>query len=91
MRLVGSEHLMGDRGATETLRQRARASRIRATQATLISLLYLIPSLVVFGVFVFFPLFKSIYLSLFASDPFGRGNGIFVGMKQYGIALNSPT
>ena len=91
MRLAGSEQLTGDSGTTETLRQRARASRIRATQATLISLLYLIPSLVVFGAFVFFPLFKSIYLSLFASDPFGRGNGIFVGMKQYGIALNSPT
>lgn len=91
MRLAGSEQLKGDRGATETLRQRARASRIRATQATLISLLYLLPSLIAFGAFVFYPLFKSIYLSLFASDPFGRGNGIYVGLKQYGIALNSPT
>jgi sn-glycerol 3-phosphate transport system permease protein len=91
MRLAGSGQLAGDSGAAETLRQRARSSRIRATQATLISLLYLLPSLLVFGAFVFYPLFKSIYLSLFASDPFGRGNGIYVGLKQYGIALNSPT
>jgi len=91
MRLADSGQLTGESGATETLRQRARASRIRATQATLISLLYLIPSLIVFGAFIFYPLFKSIYLSLFASDPFGRGNGIYVGLKQYGIALHSPT
>jgi len=41
MRLADSGQLTGESGATETLRQRARASRIRATQATLISLLYL--------------------------------------------------
>lgn len=61
------------------------------TQATLISLLYIVPSLVVFGIFVFYPLFKSIYLSLFASDPFGRGTGPFIGLKQYEIALKSPS
>ncbi len=66
-----------------------RSTRLRTTQATLISLLYLLPSLIIFCIFVFYPLFKSIYLSLFASDPFGRGTGIFVGLKQYGIALRS--
>lgn len=64
-------------------------SRPRMAQATLISLLYLLPSLIAFSAFVFYPLFKSIYLSFFASDPFGRGTGIYVGLKQYGIALRS--
>ena len=90
MQLSGSGQLTGDGATVGTVtRRRVQPSRLRATQATLISLLYLLPSLIVFGVFVFYPLFKSIYLSLFASDPFGRGNGIFVGLKQYGIALNS--
>lgn len=68
-----------------------RGVRFRRTQATLISLLYLLPSLIVFGVFVFYPLFKSVYLSLYASDPFGLGTGPFVGLRQYEIALKSNT
>ena len=66
-----------------------RSSRSRKNQATLISLLYLLPSLVVFTLFVFYPLGKSIYLSLYASSPFGLPTGIFVGLKQYRIALTS--
>jgi ABC-type sugar transport system permease subunit len=68
-----------------------RTSRLRTAQATLISLLYLAPSLIVFGTFVFYPLLKSIYLSLYASSPFSFSTGIFVGLKQYQIALNSPS
>jgi sn-glycerol 3-phosphate transport system permease protein len=67
----------------------ARSSSTRRWQATGISLLYLLPSLVVFSVFVFYPLVKSFYLSLYASSPFGFPTGIFVGLKQYRIALTS--
>lgn len=70
---------------------RARGSRLRGAQATLISLLYLLPSLVIFAVFVFYPLGKSIYLSFYASNPFGLSTGVYVGLKQYQIALTSPT
>jgi ABC-type sugar transport system permease subunit len=68
-----------------------RTSRLRTAQASLISLLYLAPSLLIFGVFIFYPLFKSIYLSLYASSPFGYATGIFVGLKQYQIALGSDS
>ena len=68
-----------------------RISRLRTAQASLISLLYLAPSLIIFGVFIFYPLFKSIYLSLYASSPFGYATGIFVGLKQYQIALGSDS
>lgn len=69
----------------------ARGRRTRAAQATLISLLYLLPSLVVFVVFAFYPLVKSVYLSLYASNPFGYGAGVFVGLEQYRIALTSES
>lgn len=70
---------------------RRRAARLRSAQASLISLLYLAPSLIAFGVFVFYPLAKSFYLSLYASSPFGFATGIFVGLKQYRIALGSAS
>ena len=88
VRIAGSERLA--EGRALPLR-RVGASRLRLSQATMISLLYLAPSLIIFGIFVFYPLFKSIYLSLFASDPFGRGTGVYVGLKQYQIALTSPS
>ena len=51
-------------------------------------LLFLAPSLVLFGVFVFYPLVKSIYLGLYESDPFGRQSD-FVGLDQYRSVLTS--
>ena len=52
------------------------------------ALLFLAPSLILFGVFVFYPLFKSFYLGLYESDPFGR-QGDFVGFDQYRTVLTS--
>jgi len=92
MRLANGESLIRERDATKTAAHTATSSaRARARRETGISLLYLVPSLLVFGVFVFYPLFKSIYLSLFASDPFGLGSTPFVGLKQYQIALRSQS
>lgn len=72
---------------------RARAGgsvRLREAQATLISLLYLLPSLVAFAVFVFYPVVKSVWISLHADNPFGGTSDVFVGLDQYKNALSSP-
>jgi sn-glycerol 3-phosphate transport system permease protein len=67
----------------------ASGSRLRGFQATLISLLYLLPSLVAFAIFVFYPVLKSIWISLHADNPFGGTSDIFVGLDQYKNALSS--
>ena len=56
-------------------------SRSRAREA-LLALLMLLPSLVLFGVFVFYPLGRTFYLGLHQNDFFG-GNQVYVGFKQY--------
>ena len=40
---------------------------------------YLIPCMLVFAIFLFYPFFKTIYLSLFLTDRMGQAK-IFVGM-----------
>src|SRR4051794_39582553 len=66
-------------------------ARMREFQATLISLLYLMPSLAAFAVFVFYPVLKSIWISLHADNPFGGTSDIFVGLDQYKNALSSES
>jgi sn-glycerol 3-phosphate transport system permease protein len=44
--------------------------------------LFLAPSLTIFGLFIFWPLGRSVYLSLHGSDIFG-GAGDFVGLDNY--------
>ncbi len=68
-----------------------RLSRVRTGQATLVSLLYLLPSLAAFTLFVFYPLVKTVYLSTYASNPFGLASEVFTGLDQYKTALTSPT
>src|SRR5687768_8358593 len=43
---------------------------------------FLLPSLVVFGLFIFWPLGRSLYLSTHGSDLFG-GAGRFTGLDNY--------
>ncbi len=50
---------------------------------------FLLPSLFLFGVFVFYPLVRSVYLGFHATDPFGR-NEVWVGLEQYTDVLTSP-
>lgn len=90
MRIAEGEAMARGRPIPTGEAARSTASA-RARRETAISLLYLVPSLIIFGVFIFYPLFKSIYLSLFASDPFGLGRTPFVGLKQYEIALTSQS
>ena len=51
---------------------------------------YLIPSLLIFGVFLFYPFFKTIYLSMYKTNKMGEAK-IFVGAGNYVDLLTSPT
>lgn len=50
--------------------------------------LYIVPAMLVFAVFLFFPFFKTIYLSLFKTDKLGNAK-IFVGLDNYITLLSS--
>ncbi len=68
----------------------ATAGRRRSTREGLVGLAFLAPSLVLFAVFVFYPLVKSIYLSLYATDPIGLPS-FFVGADQYLDLVRLPS
>ncbi len=44
--------------------------------------LYIIPSIVLFGIFLFYPFFKTIYLSLYKTNKMGEAK-LFVGLQNY--------
>jgi len=60
----------------------------RPVRELLVALPFLFPSLFLFGVFVFYPLGKSVYLGFFISNPF-RTRQIYVGFDQYRDILTS--
>ena len=64
--------------------------RLRRRERGLASLL-LIPSLVVFGVFVFWPLVHNVYLGFFRNPPFPGLPKHYVGFDQYREVLGSQT
>jgi ABC-type sugar transport system permease subunit len=49
---------------------------------TLLALVFLLPSLIILGVFVFYPLGRTMWLGLFRGGGFG-GTRTYVGLKQY--------
>lgn len=51
---------------------------------------YLVPSMLVFAVFLFYPFFKTFYLSLFKTDKMGQAK-LFVGLGNYAELLGSET
>lgn len=52
--------------------------------------LYLVPSMVIFAVFLFYPFFKTIYLSLYKTNKMGEAK-LFVGMENYTDLLTSAS
>ena len=52
------------------------------------ALLYLLPSIVLFSVFVFYPMFRTIYLSFYLTDQAGKA-ALFVGFENYAYLLES--
>ena len=67
----------------------ARKKRARAARDLGQALLYLSPSLLLFAVFVFIPLGRTVYLSLFYSSPVGAPRG-FAGLDHYVDLFTDP-
>lgn len=51
---------------------------------------YLIPSMLVFAIFLFYPFFKTVYLSLYKTDKMGQAK-LFVGFGNYAELLTSKS
>jgi sn-glycerol 3-phosphate transport system permease protein len=71
--------------------RRAASSQPRPRRATEggTALLFLAPALTCLGLFVFWPLLRSLYLSVFLTDPLGRPK-LFVGLANFTEAFASP-
>ncbi|QGH34305.1 ABC transporter permease subunit [Gracilibacillus salitolerans] len=54
------------------------------------AILYLLPSIVLFSVFLFYPLGKTLYLSFFLTDQQGIAN-VFVGFENYQYILQAES
>ena len=70
----------------EVLPGMSRARRVRDGG---LALALLVPSLVIFGVFVFYPLVHNVYLGFFRSPPFPGLPSTYVGFDQYKDVLTS--
>lgn len=69
----------------KTIAVRARRSSKRSSlqlRENVLAYTFLSPSLILFGVFLFYPLLKSVYLSLHSTDPAGR-IAAYVGFDNY--------
>jgi ABC-type sugar transport system permease subunit len=64
--------------------------RFRGINRLGFALIFLLPSLVIFSAFVFYPLVKAAYLGFYETDPFGN-QGDFVGLEQYHTVLGSDS
>jgi ABC-type sugar transport system permease subunit len=53
------------------------------------AMLYLFPSILLFAVFIFYPMFRTLYLSFFLTDQQGNA-ALFVGLENYAYLLESP-
>lgn len=51
---------------------------------------YLVPSFLIFAVFLFYPFFKTVYLSLFMTNRMGQAK-LFVGLQNYQDLLSSAS
>ena len=77
---------------TVAVRSRPRAAglRRRALMDWLRALPYLAPSLILFTIFVFIPLVRSVILSLYGTNPIGQMTN-FVGLRYYERLLTSES
>ncbi|PNR90043.1 sugar ABC transporter permease [Petrotoga sp. 9T1HF07.CasAA.8.2] len=66
--------------------------KYRKVKESISAYLYLLPSFVILGIFVFWPIFYSFYLSFFKWDFQNQGNPIFIGFQNYIelFKLNQP-
>jgi sn-glycerol 3-phosphate transport system permease protein len=75
--------------AVASVAERETTGRRPSRRVSWEAVLYLVPALVVFVVFFFVPLARSIYLSFQRSDLFGRPSG-FVGWRHYTDLVTDP-
>lgn len=68
---------------------RARDRRRYRPREVGVALAFLVPSTVVFVLFVFYPLVKTVWLSLHGSDIFGNPTS-FVGLERYHDFISDP-
>lgn len=76
---------------------RARAVRLRRTgtlsglkwRENVLAYAFLGPSLLLFAIFFFYPMLKTVYLSLHATDPTGRVAG-YVGWDNFSYLFRNP-
>ncbi|MEW8978028.1 MAG: sugar ABC transporter permease [Symbiobacterium sp.] len=76
-----------ERAVRPRLPEPAPRARVRWSER-LEPYLYLAPSLALLAIFTFYPIVRSIYLSLFLTDPLGRPR-VFLGLQHYANALSS--
>ena len=65
-----------------------RSSGVRSLGESVEPYLFLLPCLLVFALFLFYPFFKTLYLSLFITDKMGMPK-LFVGLDNYAALLQS--
>jgi sn-glycerol 3-phosphate transport system permease protein len=73
---------------TTSLQDRRARERRRSLRDWLRALPYLAPSLIVFSIFVFIPLIRSVILSFYGTNPIGQMT-TFAGLKYYQRLLTS--
>ncbi|WP_078382649.1 carbohydrate ABC transporter permease [Sutcliffiella halmapala] len=54
------------------------------------AILFLLPSIILLGVFVFYPMVKTLYLSVYLTDQLGRP-AIFVGFENFSYIMQSES
>src|SRR5690606_2922369 len=66
-----------------------RVKKQKRMTGLLKGILFLLPSIILFGVFVFYPLFRTMYLSFFLTDAKGATT-VFVGLENYVYMFSDP-
>lgn len=66
----------------------SRISRIRNVFSATEPYLYLVPSILIFSIFLFWPFFKTIYLSFYKTNKLGQAK-LFVGIGNYKALFQS--
>ncbi|QLH78301.1 sugar ABC transporter permease [Halosimplex rubrum] len=71
-------------------RSTSLAERVPLDRETVNGLLFAAPYLVLFGLFLLYPLLKGLYMSFFQWDLLNPGESEFVGLANYATLLNDP-
>jgi len=69
--------------------QAERVKKQKRLKGFLKGMLFLLPSILLFGVFLFYPMFKTIYLSFFLTNAQGATT-VFVGWENYKALFTDP-